>query len=158
MRPIPGKRSSLKTSLEVIVSDVAASHGFLHILLKDPPVALQNLCRLFVQRVFRVGFEEQILESVYDGIYSEDGLPVLAQYVEANIALEINVRMINLRFAFHFRRLMRIGLSHFEAKHEFSSAIESLRKVGGEWEEGCRCKRRAGKGCRGEGERVERKE
>jgi len=133
-KPILGRRQSLKTSFEVIVSDVAASHGFLHILLEDPSIALQNLCRLFVQRVFRVGFEEQILESVYDGIYGEDGLPVLAQYVEAYIALEINVRMVNLRFAFYFRRLMRISLSHFEAEHEFSSAIEPLVGADGQLE------------------------
>lgn len=45
----------LEAALEVGGADVATSHGALHILLKQPPVVLQDLGGLLVQWVLRVG-------------------------------------------------------------------------------------------------------
>jgi len=53
--------------------------------------------RTLVERVVGVGLEEQVLEADHDGVEVQDGLPVLAQDVEANVALEVEVRVVDLR-------------------------------------------------------------
>jgi len=98
----------------------------LDILLEDSAVALQHFGGLFVEGVFGIRFEEEVLESVDDGIDGQHGFPVLAEDVEADVALEINVRVIDLGLTFHFRRLVRIRLADFEAEHEFPAAVEAL--------------------------------
>lgn len=50
--------------------------------------------------------QKQILQSVDNGIDCQDGLPVLAQDVQADVALQIDVRMIDLRLAFHLGRFV----------------------------------------------------
>lgn len=44
-----------QAALEVGGADVATPHGALHVLLKQPPVVLQDLSGFFVQWVFGVG-------------------------------------------------------------------------------------------------------
>lgn len=44
-----------QAALEVGRADIATPHGALHVLLKQPPVVLQDLGGLLVQWVFRVG-------------------------------------------------------------------------------------------------------
>ena len=52
--------------------------------------------RTLVERVVGVGLEEEVLQADHDGVEVEHGLPVLAQDVEAHVALEINVGMVDL--------------------------------------------------------------
>jgi hypothetical protein len=52
--------------------------------------------RTLVQRVVGVGLEEEVLQADHDGVEVEHGLPVLAQDVEAHVALEIDIGMVDL--------------------------------------------------------------
>ena len=49
-----------------------------------------------VQGVVRVWVVEEIDQAVDDGVDVEDGLPVLAQNVEADVALRVDVRVVDL--------------------------------------------------------------
>ena len=62
-----------------------------------PDVEGEERRRTLVERVVGVGLEEQVLEADHDGVEVQDGLPVLAQDVEANVALEVEVRVVDLR-------------------------------------------------------------
>ena len=49
-----------------------------------------------VEGVVGIGFEEEVLQSVDDGVDRQDGLPVLAEDVQTDVALQVDVRMVNL--------------------------------------------------------------
>ena len=98
----------------------------MNILLKYPSVTLQDLGRLLVKRIFRVGLEEEVLQSVNDGIDGQNRLPILAEDVQANVSFEINVWVVDLRLTLHFRRLVRIRLTHFKTENELSASVEAL--------------------------------
>lgn len=53
--------------------------------------------RTFVERVVGIWLEEEVLETHHDGVEVEDGLPVLAEDVEAHVALEVEVGVVDLR-------------------------------------------------------------
>jgi hypothetical protein len=53
--------------------------------------------RTLVQRIIGVGLEEEVLKSDHDGVQVEDGLPVFTQDVEADVALEVEVGVVDLR-------------------------------------------------------------
>ena len=53
--------------------------------------------RTLIQRIVGVGLEEEVLQSDHDGIEVEDGLPVLAQDVQAHVSFEVEVRVVDLR-------------------------------------------------------------
>ena len=63
--------------------------------------------RLLVQGVVGVRLVEEVDQAVDDGVDVEDRLPVLPQYVEADVALQIDVRVEDLRVAVDLRRLVR---------------------------------------------------
>lgn len=50
----------------------------------------------FVQWVIRVGLEEEILQADHDRVEVEDGLPVLAENVETDVAFEVDVWVVDL--------------------------------------------------------------
>lgn len=50
-----------------------------------------------VEGVVGVGLEEQVLKSDHDSVQVQDWLPILAQNVEAHVALEVEVGVIDLR-------------------------------------------------------------
>ena len=54
-----------------------------------------------VEGIVRIGFVKQVNESVNDRVNVEDGFPVFAQNVEAHLALQVNVWVVNLGLAFH---------------------------------------------------------
>lgn len=51
----------------------------------------------FVQRIICIWFQEQVLKSCHDGIEVQYRLPVFSKDVEADIAVEVEIRMVNLR-------------------------------------------------------------
>ena len=50
----------------------------------------------FVQRVVGIGLEEEKLQAVHDRVQAEHGLPVLAQDIQTNVPVQVNVGMVNL--------------------------------------------------------------
>lgn len=51
------------------------------------PVGLQLSRSLLIQRVIRIGFEEQVLQSVHDRVDGEDGFPVFSKDVQTHITI-----------------------------------------------------------------------
>ncbi len=113
----------LETSLEVDPVEAPSPHRPLHVLLEGPSVGLQLVGRLLVQRVVRVGFEEEVLQPVDDRIDREHRLPVLAQDIQTHIALQVDVRMIDAGDALHFGRLVRVARTDLEGEDEPTTAV-----------------------------------
>lgn len=55
-----------KTPLELDTIETPSSHRPLHILFEGSSVCLELSSGLLIQRVIRVGFEEQVLQSIYN--------------------------------------------------------------------------------------------
>lgn len=49
-----------------------------------------------VERIVSIRLEEQVLQPDHDRVEIEDGLPVLAKNVEADVAFEVDVRVVDL--------------------------------------------------------------
>ena len=67
-----------------------------------------ELGRLLVQGVVGVRLVEEVDQAVDDGVDVEDRLPVLPQDVEADVALQVNVRVEDFGVAVDLRRLVRV--------------------------------------------------
>lgn len=63
------------------------SHGPLDCASKLSAIPPQLISSLLIQRVACVGFKEEVLQADDDGVEVEDGLPVLAKDIEADVAL-----------------------------------------------------------------------
>jgi len=113
---------------------VSSFHRLLNILLKQPPIGLELQRGLLVQRIFRVGLQEKILEPIDYGVDGEDGLPILPEDVQAHIALQVDIGVIHLRLALHLRGLMRVSSSYFEAECELTMSIKALIRVNHKFE------------------------
>ena len=79
-----------------------------------------------VERVVRVGLDEQEHESENDGIDAEHGSPVVTQDIEADISLQVNVRVVDLGLTLAFGRLIRVVGADLESKDVFSAAPDGL--------------------------------
>jgi len=53
-------------------------------------------------------FEEQVLQPDHDRVEVEHGFPVLSQDVEADVALEVDVRVVDLWNAFDLWRFVGV--------------------------------------------------
>ena len=71
-------------------------------------VRLPHLCHVVRQRVVGVRLVEEVDQAVDDGVDVEDRLPVLPQNVEADVALEVDVRVEDFGIAVDLRRLVRV--------------------------------------------------
>ncbi len=60
-------------------------------------VRAPSLWRTVVEWVVRVGLVEEVDDAVDDGVDVEDGLPVVAEDVQAHVPLEVDVRVVDLR-------------------------------------------------------------
>lgn len=98
----------------------------MYVLLKESTISLQFIGRLLIQWVLGIGFQEQILQSIHDGIDGEHGFPILAQNVQAHVSVQINIRMIHLGQAFGFGRFVRVIGSDLEAERESTPSIEAF--------------------------------
>ena len=67
-----------------------------HIRRENFRVVSEHRSRLGVERVVGVGVQKQELQSVYHGRYGKHWLPVLAENVQAYVAIQIDVRVVNL--------------------------------------------------------------
>lgn len=78
-----------------------------------------------VEGIVGVGFEEEVLQSDHDGVQVEDGFPVLAEDVEADVAVEVEVRVVHFRDAFHLRRLVRVVVVDRKRKLERAALVHA---------------------------------
>jgi hypothetical protein len=106
--------------------DTTSSHARSHITLESFPVACQIVGSLLVERVAGVGLEEQELQADNDGIQIQHGLPVFAQNVQAHVALEVNVGVIDLLRALDLWRLVRKVLADVEGEVEGAVLVHAL--------------------------------
>lgn len=53
--------------------------------------------RTLVKRIISIWFQEQVLQANHDGIQVEDRFPVFTKDVQTHVALEIDIRVVNLR-------------------------------------------------------------
>jgi len=119
-------RVLLQTPLEVDSIKGATFHGLLHILLKDPAVCLELNRSLLVEGILRVRFQEEILKTIDYGVDCQHWFPVLSENVETDVALEVDVRVVNLRLALHLWWFVGICGSYFEGECEYSAPVEAL--------------------------------
>ena len=89
-------------------------------------VVTHEFGRLMVERVVRVGLNEQEHESENDGIDTEHGSPVVFQDIEADISLQVNVRVVDLGLTLAFGRIIRVVGADLESKDVFSAAPDGL--------------------------------
>lgn len=68
------------------------------------------------------------------GVEVEDGLPVFAQDVQADVALEIDVRVVDFLFALYFWWLVREVLADGEGEVELAAFVQALVGSDGECE------------------------
>ena len=109
---------SSRNDLVVLHSlDAASPHGGLHVIEELLTVPLELLCclcldtdrdqieedlhdygcrRTFVQGIVGVWFKEEVLQSDHDGVQVQNWLPVFSEDVQADVALKINVWVVNL--------------------------------------------------------------
>lgn len=78
-----------------------------------------------VEGIVGVRFEEEVLQPDHDGVQVEDGFPVLAEDVEADVAVEVEVGVVHFRDAFHFRRLVRVVVVDCESKLERAALVHA---------------------------------
>jgi len=74
------------------------------------------------------------LQTHDNGVQVQHGLPVLPQYIQTHVPLEVNVRMVDLLSALYFRRVVRKVLVDGEAEAEGSSFIHAFVRLDGQGE------------------------
>lgn len=119
--------------VERLSLDLAAAHRRADVPPEAVPVGHEVVGGFLVQRVAGVGLEEEELQADDDGIEVQHGLPVFAQDVEADVALEVDVGVVDLLFALDFRRLVRKVLADGEGEVELAAFVQTL--VGGDGED-----------------------
>lgn len=114
---------------ETLVTDVSTTHARPDVLRESTAVLTQVSCGVcvrrvnyslhprsapsltraltLVERIISVGLEEEILQPDHDGVQVQDWLPVFAKNVEAHIAFEIDVRVVDLGANGESRSAMR---------------------------------------------------
>lgn len=105
---------------------LSPSEGLVHILLKQPPIGLEQAGRLLVEGVVGVGLQEQVLEAVDDGVNGQDRFPVFAQNVETHVAIQIDVGVVDCVQTLHFRWRVGVVFANFKLKAESSAPVETL--------------------------------
>lgn len=71
-------RLLLDTAREKGLTNIATGHGSPDIGLKELWVIPQDLCSVMVQRIFRVGFREEMEESIDNSVNVKNRFPVFA--------------------------------------------------------------------------------
>lgn len=131
--PLRSEHSSLQQHpVERLSLDLTAAHRRAHVPPEAVSVGHEVVGGFLVQRVAGVGLEEEELQADDDGVEVENGLPVFAQDVEADIALEVDVGVVDLLFALDFRRLVGEVLADGEGEVELAAFVQAL--VGGDGE------------------------
>lgn len=123
------RNRSNETAFEVLAADSSATHCFADILFKETPIGLQDFSSLFVEWVFRIGFQKQVLQSIHNGVDCKDRFPIFAQDVETDVAFQIDVRVIDFSLALDFGSLMWIVGIHFKTEREAAVFVEALNQT-----------------------------
>lgn len=97
-------------------------------------INLQIFRSLLVQRITRIRLEEQELQANNHRVQVEHRLPVLAQDVQAHVALEIDVRVVDLLRAFDLGRVVGEVLVDCEAEDEAAAFVHTLVGIDGQSE------------------------
>ena len=114
---------SFEAPLEVHPVEVSPPHGPVHVLLEQPPVGLQLVRRLLVERVLGVGLQEEVLQPVHDGVDGQHGLPVLAEDVQADVALQVDVGVVHAGHALHLGGLVGVAGTDLEAGKDIRGIV-----------------------------------
>lgn len=133
--PSRSEHSSLQQySVEGLSFDLATAHRRADIPPEAVSVGHEVVGGFLVQRVAGVGLEEEELQADDDCVEVEDWLPVFAQDVQADVAFEVNVGVVDLLFALDFRRLVREVLADGEGEVELAAFVQALVGSDGEGE------------------------
>ncbi|KAJ8107795.1 hypothetical protein OPT61_g8616 [Boeremia exigua] len=130
----PFKRRSLEHAIKRLAPHHPTAQTTPHVPLEPFPVHLQILGSLLVKRIARVGLEEQELQTDDNRVEVEHGLPVLAQDVQAHVALEVDVGVVDFLRALDLGRVVREVLVDGEAEVEAPALVHALVWVDGERE------------------------
>lgn len=95
-------------------------------------VLIQSIVRVaqnLTNFIFNINYayQEEILQTIDDGVDREHRLPILSQDIEAHVTVQINVGMINGGLALHLGWLVWIIGSDFETEHEPTTSVKSLK-------------------------------
>ena len=120
----------LHQSLELSAIQNATTESPLDKSLELVDVPPEQLGGFVVERVVGVGLVEEVDEAVDDGIDVEDGLPVLPKDVEADLALEVDVGVVDARFAVDLGRGVGVVVGDLEGEKVSGALPES--GVGGD--------------------------
>jgi hypothetical protein len=131
--------STLSSSLQQhpiksLALDLPTSHGRAHVPAEAVPVGHEVVGGLLVERIASIRLEEEELQTHNHRVEVEDGLPVLAQDIQADVAFEVDVWVVDLLFALYFRRLVREVLADGEGEVELTAFVEALVGRDGEGE------------------------
>ena len=112
--------------VECHASYASTSHA-----VPDPPletisVFCQIFCRIFVQWVACIWFEKQELHPYDRRVQVEDWLPLFSEDIQAHVALEINIWVVDLLRAFYFWWLVGIILAHVERKVKDAAFVDAF--------------------------------
>lgn len=75
------------------------------------------------------GTKVHYLQAHYDGIQIQDGFPVLPQDIQTHVALKVDVRMVDLLFAFHLGRVVWEVLIDGKVEVEGSTFVHAFVRV-----------------------------
>lgn len=136
MRNVAANAPPLHQSLELSAIQNATAEGSLHKPLELVDVPPEQLGGLVVEGIVGVGLVEEVDEAVDDGIDVEDGLPVLPEDVEADLALEVDVGMVDARFAVDLGRRVGVVVGDLEREEVGGALPESSVWGDGDFEGG----------------------
>ena len=125
MRNVAANAPPLHQSLELSAIQNATAEGSLHKPLELVDVPPEQLGGLVVEGIVGVGFVEEVDEAVDDGVDVEDGLPVLPEDVKADLALEVDVGMVDTRFAVDLGRGVGVMVGDLEREEVGGALPES---------------------------------
>ena len=80
------------------------------------------------------GCKRTNLQPHNDRIQIQHRLPILPQYIQTHIPLQINIGMVNLLRALHFRRIVREVLVDGEGEAEAAAFVHAFVGLDGEGE------------------------
>ena len=128
--PLDNKKNNSGPSpnnpLKLLPLHPSALHRLLHPPPEPFPPSLQILGRDLVQRIGRIRLQKQKLQPHNHGVQVQHGLPVLAQDVQADVALEVDVRVVNLLPALDLGRVVREVLVDGEGKVKGAALVHAL--------------------------------
>jgi hypothetical protein len=81
-----------------------------------------------VQWIVGIWLVKQIDQTVNDRVDVQDGSPILSQNIQTDLALQINVGMVNVRLALHFGWGVRIVRG--DGKDKFIGGVLPIASIG----------------------------